>query len=116
MDHLNKRKLQLLLVDFLMLQLSCLVAYLLNNLVERRQFSLSYNLTVFFVFTNFCLISMILAGTYRIIWRYASVIDFLILASSLFAGSLASYLVLMLFNYSLSVTLIFLSLCWQTVQ
>lgn len=79
MGTLNKRKIQLLLIDFLLLLLSCLAAYFIA-MPAVGGLALPDALPIFGVFTACCLVFMIIFGTYKTIWRYAAVKDILFLA------------------------------------
>ncbi len=94
MAHFNKRKLLLLQSDILLLLLSCILAESLIALFKTGKISLAYNPAVFLSYTGCCLISLIVAGVYKTIWRYATSKDFFKLAAGLSAGNILSFLVL----------------------
>ena len=107
MGTLNKRKIQLLLIDFLLLLLSCLAAYFIA-MPAVGGLALPDALPIFGVFTACCLVFMIIFGTYKTIWRYAAVKDILFLAGGVSAGSLCSLLIILVFDFGVPGLLLYL--------
>lgn len=99
MKNISIRRIILIFVDLVTLCLSCFSAFFLSNTLDNIVY-LTVRVTYWSViaFTLCNLLALTAFGTYRNIWRYASVKDFLSVFGSLCVGTAVSYLLLLIFE------------------
>ncbi len=91
MKNMSIRKLVLIFIDSITLCLSCITAFFLSNSLSIVRLSVSDTYWALALFVLFNLLSLIVCGTYRSIWRYAEVKSFLLVIAALCIGSAVSY-------------------------
>ena len=98
MKTVSIRRLVLIGIDLVTLCLSCFAAFFLSNTLEIVHLTVGVTYQSVILFTLFNSAALMLFGTYRSIWRYAEVKNFLMVIVALGVGTIASYGVLTLMD------------------
>ena len=96
MRNMSIRKIVLVFIDLITLCLACFASFFLSNTMAIVHLTVSDTYWSLILFTLCNSLSLTLCGTYRSIWRYADVKNFLLVISSLFLGTSVSYLIMTL--------------------
>ena len=88
MRNMSIRKIVLVFIDLITLCLACFASFFLSNTMAIVHLTVSDTYWSLILFTLCNSLSLTLCGTYRSIWRYAEVKNFLLVISSLFLGTL----------------------------